>query len=123
MSSAESIFGTKTNTFLVKSTSVLAVVFFFTCLSLAFMSIQHNKSILSTSKYSPKKTAPVKEAPKTTAPQAPQEPVKASAQATAATQTTVAQQPTAPAVPTQATTAQNAAPATTQNAVAQVEKK
>ncbi|PIY83084.1 MAG: preprotein translocase subunit SecG, partial [Candidatus Omnitrophica bacterium CG_4_10_14_0_8_um_filter_44_12] len=44
-SSAESIFGTKTNTFLVKATSFLSVVFFITCLSLAFLSIQRNKSL------------------------------------------------------------------------------
>lgn len=48
-SSAESIFGTKTNTFLVKATSVLAVVFFISCLSLAFLSIQKNKSLIETS--------------------------------------------------------------------------
>ncbi len=48
-SSAESIFGTKTNTFLVKATSFLSVVFFITCLSLAFLSIQRNKSLIETS--------------------------------------------------------------------------
>ncbi len=48
LSSAESIFGTKTNTFLVKATSVLSVIFFFTCLSLAFLSIQRNKSLIDT---------------------------------------------------------------------------
>lgn len=46
LSSAESIFGTKTSSFLVKSTSVLAVVFFFTCLGLAFLSIQKSKSLV-----------------------------------------------------------------------------
>lgn len=45
-SSAESIFGTKTNTFLTKTTTVLAITFFITCLSLAFLSIQQNKSIV-----------------------------------------------------------------------------
>ena len=49
LSSAESIFGTKTNTFLVKSTSVFAVIFFITCLSLAFFSIQKSKSLIETS--------------------------------------------------------------------------
>ncbi|HQP91871.1 MAG TPA: preprotein translocase subunit SecG [Candidatus Omnitrophota bacterium] len=49
LSSAESIFGTKTNAFLIKSTSVLAVVFFITCLALAFLSIQKNKSLIETS--------------------------------------------------------------------------
>ena len=53
LSSAESIFGTKTNTFLVKSTSVFAVIFFITCLSLAFFSIQKSKSLIETS-YKPK---------------------------------------------------------------------
>lgn len=45
-SSAESIFGSKTNTFLTKATTVLAVTFFITCLLLAFMSVQQNKSIV-----------------------------------------------------------------------------
>ncbi|MDD5005685.1 MAG: preprotein translocase subunit SecG [Candidatus Omnitrophica bacterium] len=45
-SSVESIFGTKTNTFLTKATSVLAVTFFITCLLLAFFSVQQNKSIV-----------------------------------------------------------------------------
>lgn len=45
-SSAESIFGTKTNTFLTKTTTILAVVFFITCLLLAFLSVQQNKSIV-----------------------------------------------------------------------------
>jgi len=48
-SSAESIFGTKTNTFLVKATSLLATAFFLTCLSLAFLSLQKGKSLLDTS--------------------------------------------------------------------------
>lgn len=45
-SSAESIFGTKTSTFLTKTTTVLAITFFLTCLSLAFLSVQQNKSIV-----------------------------------------------------------------------------
>lgn len=45
-SSAESIFGTKTNTFLTKATTVLAIMFFITCLVLAFLSVQQNKSIV-----------------------------------------------------------------------------
>jgi preprotein translocase subunit SecG len=52
LSSAESVFGTKTNSFLVKSTSIFAVVFFVTCLSLAFLSIQKSKSLIET-KYQP----------------------------------------------------------------------
>lgn len=45
-SSAESIFGSKTNTFLTKATAGLAITFFLTCLSLAFMSVQQSKSVV-----------------------------------------------------------------------------
>ena len=45
-SSAESILGTKTNTFLTKSTTAFAITFFLTCLLLAFLSIQQSKSIV-----------------------------------------------------------------------------
>ncbi len=76
-SSAESIFGTKTNTFLVKATSVLAVIFFISCLAIAFLSIQRNKSLIKTSykppvsqsesgKNIPIAESPQKEEPKTT---------------------------------------------------------
>ncbi len=46
-SGAETILGTKTNAFLTKATSVFAVLFFVTCLSLAFVSKQRSKSLLS----------------------------------------------------------------------------
>lgn len=49
-SSAESIFGTKTNAFLVRATTVLAISFFISCLSLAFLSKQKTKSILKDTK-------------------------------------------------------------------------
>ncbi len=45
-SGAESIFGTKTNAFLTKATTVFAVAFFITCLSLTFVSKQRSKSLL-----------------------------------------------------------------------------
>lgn len=45
-SKAESIFGTMTNTLLTRATTVLAIVFFITCLSLAFLSKQRSKSLL-----------------------------------------------------------------------------
>jgi preprotein translocase subunit SecG len=77
LSSAENIFGTKTSTFLVKATSILAVIFFFTCLSLAFLSIRKGKSLIETS-YRPPASAPAataapvqkQAAPQTTAPAA-----------------------------------------------------
>jgi preprotein translocase subunit SecG len=46
----ESMFGTKTNTFLTRSTTILSIVFFFTCLSLAFLSVKQSRSLLSTVK-------------------------------------------------------------------------
>ena len=45
-SGAESILGTKTNAFLTKATTVFAVGFFITCLSLTFVSKQRSKSLL-----------------------------------------------------------------------------
>lgn len=49
-SGAESVFGTKTNAFLVRATTVLAIGFFISCLSLAFLSKQKTKSILKDAK-------------------------------------------------------------------------
>ena len=49
-SNAESVFGTKTNAFLVRATTVLAISFFISCLSLAFLSKQKTKSILKDTK-------------------------------------------------------------------------
>lgn len=43
---AESIFGSKTNVFMVRATSGLAIAFLITCLSLAFLSTQRNKSLM-----------------------------------------------------------------------------
>jgi len=43
----ESMFGTKTNTFLTRTTTIMAVVFFFTCLSLAVLSVRQSKSLLA----------------------------------------------------------------------------
>lgn len=44
--SADSIFGTKTNAFITKTTTFFAVTFFLTCLVLAFLSVQQGKSIV-----------------------------------------------------------------------------
>ena len=45
-SGVESMFGTKTSTFLTRATTILASLFIVTCLGLAFMSTQRNKSVL-----------------------------------------------------------------------------
>lgn len=58
-SSAESIFGTKTNSFLTRSTSVLAVLFIVTCVSLTFMSIQKSKSLMGRGSFSRDELIPV----------------------------------------------------------------
>ena len=44
---AESVFGAKTNTVLVKATTVLASIFIVTSLSLAFLSSKSNRSLIS----------------------------------------------------------------------------
>jgi len=42
----ESIFGTKTSSFFVKATVVLAIMFFFTSISLAYLSKERGKSLM-----------------------------------------------------------------------------
>ncbi len=71
LAGAESLFGTRTSSFLVKTTTVLAVVFFITSTSLAFLSKQKSKSIFDREKNilskqqlgKPVKEKPVKEEP------------------------------------------------------------
>lgn len=45
-SGVESMFGTKTSAFLTRATTVLSTLFFFTCLSLAFLSAKQSKSLM-----------------------------------------------------------------------------
>lgn len=45
-SNVESMFGTKTNAFLTRATTVLAVLFFITCLSLALLSARQSRSLM-----------------------------------------------------------------------------
>lgn len=45
--SAESIFGAKTNEFMIKATTAFASLFLITCLGLAVLSSQKNKSLMS----------------------------------------------------------------------------
>lgn len=47
LSQVESMFGTKTNAFLTKATSVLSVVFFMTCIGLAAFSLRQSRSLMS----------------------------------------------------------------------------
>ena len=50
--SAESMFGAKTNEFMIKTTTVLACLFLVSCLSLAFLSSQKDKSLMSRKTFS-----------------------------------------------------------------------
>ncbi|MBU4345917.1 MAG: preprotein translocase subunit SecG [Candidatus Omnitrophica bacterium] len=45
-SGVESMFGTKTNAFLNRTTTVLATLFFISCLTLAFLSSRQSKSLM-----------------------------------------------------------------------------
>lgn len=45
-SGAESMFGTKTNAFLTRATTVLSILFFLTCLSLAVLSVKASRSLM-----------------------------------------------------------------------------
>jgi len=45
-SGVESMFGTKTNEFLTRTTTILSVIFFITCLSLAVLSVRQSRSLL-----------------------------------------------------------------------------
>lgn len=54
----ESMFGTKTSVFLTRTTTIMSIVFFLTCLSLAVLSVKQSKSLMR----SVKPLAPVKAA-------------------------------------------------------------
>ncbi len=42
----ESMFGTKTSAFLTRTTTIMSIVFFLTCLSLAILSVRQSKSLM-----------------------------------------------------------------------------
>lgn len=64
----ESMFGTKTSTFLTRTTTIMSVVFFITCLALAVLSVRQSKSLMRTVTTAPKTEAVQTEAVKTEAP-------------------------------------------------------
>ena len=47
-SGVESMFGTKTNEFLARFTTILAVIFFITCIGLALFSVRQGRSLMQT---------------------------------------------------------------------------
>lgn len=62
-SGVESMFGTKTNTFLSRFTTVLSTLFLFTCLALAVFSARQSKSLMEKVKQSAPEVKPQQEAP------------------------------------------------------------
>lgn len=61
----ESMFGTKTSTFLTRTTTIMSIVFFITCLSLAVLSVRQSKSLMRDVRtVAPKTEAPKAEAAK-----------------------------------------------------------
>lgn len=63
----ESMFGTKTNAFLTRTTTIMSIVFFLTCLSLALLSVKQSKSLMRNVKAAVKTEAVKAEAAKTEA--------------------------------------------------------
>jgi preprotein translocase subunit SecG len=77
-SGLETMFGTKTSSFLTRSTTILSVVFFVTCISLALLSIRQSKSLLKNYKAdqpaAAQKTPPAEEKVPAAVPEAPKTP-------------------------------------------------
>jgi preprotein translocase subunit SecG len=68
----ESMFGTKTSVFLTRTTTIMSIVFFITCLSLAVLSVRQSKSLMRDVRTVKPKTEAVKtEAVKPETAQAP----------------------------------------------------
>lgn len=68
-SGVESMFGTKTSVFLTRTTTVMSIVFFLTCLGLAVLSVRQSKSLMrNLPAQSAKAEAPKAEAAKTEVP-------------------------------------------------------
>ena len=60
---AESMFGAKTNAFMVKTTAVLASLFLATCLSFAYLSARQNRSLMENELIGKEKPVPHKSLP------------------------------------------------------------
>lgn len=80
-SGVESMFGTKTNAFLTRITTICAVIFFLTCLSLALLSVKQSKSLLINTKSATSKAPQEasKQEPISVAPTEPIQPLKGAA--------------------------------------------
>ena len=71
----ESMFGTKTNEFLTRTTTILSILFFITCVSLALLSVKQSRSLLRNVKPEAAAQKPIpQEQTNAAIPVAPQEP-------------------------------------------------
>lgn len=68
----ESMFGTKTNSFLTRSTTVLSIIFFVTCIVLALLSARQGKSLMRGRKPAAEKAAVSQPEQQQPAPPAPE---------------------------------------------------
>ena len=64
----ESMFGTKTSVFLTSTTTIMSIVFFITCLTLAVMSVRQSKSLMAGARATVKTEAPLEPVVDATAP-------------------------------------------------------
>jgi len=90
-SGVESMFGTKTNTFLTRTTTVLSTLFLLTCLTLAVLSARQSRSLMRNIKPAQQQALPEALKPETAKPEVPH--------AEATTQETPAQNTPKPAAP------------------------
>lgn len=72
-SGIESMLGVKTNKFLTRTTSVLSVIFIFTCLTLAFFSAKQSRSLMKDIKIEETTQEPLPAATKTSGQAPPEE--------------------------------------------------
>ncbi len=56
----ESMFGTKTSAFLTRTTTIMSIVFFITCLGLAVLSVRQSKSLMRNARPAAPKVEPAK---------------------------------------------------------------
>lgn len=56
LSGLESVLGTRTNSFLTRTTAILSTLFFLSCLGLAFLSLKQSRSLMQNIKIEDKAT-------------------------------------------------------------------
>jgi len=70
-SGVDAMFGPKTNAFLSRTTSTLAIIFFLTCLTLALLSSRQSRSLMQGIKAKPESAQPAGQTQEPAAQQAP----------------------------------------------------